>query len=187
VTPVNQNHPAQKGYFAYLGLGSNLGDGAAQISRALELLAARGCAVKRASSLYSTEPVGVREQSWFTNCAAEVTTNLSPRALLRTVKSIERDLGRRQTAPGEPRPIDIDILFYDDGMVHLPSLTIPHPRVPERRFVLIPMKELAPHLRHPVLKKTVSQLLRETADTSQVVHLRDVDSRCRGNDSSGDA
>jgi 2-amino-4-hydroxy-6-hydroxymethyldihydropteridine diphosphokinase len=157
----------------YFSLGSNVGDGTAQIRRALELLGRRGCRVLRISSLYRTEPVPpARDQPWFTNCVAEAETELSPRALLRTAKAIEGTMGRRRTAPGGPRPIDIDILFYEDETVCLPTLEIPHPRLSERRFVLIPLKELSPKLRHPVSKKTVSQILRETADRSRVRRIR---------------
>lgn len=157
----------------YFSLGSNVGDGTAQIRRALELLGRRGCRVLRISSLYRTDPVPPgRDQPWFTNCVAEAEIELSPRALLRTAKAIEGTMGRRRTAPGGPRPIDIDILFYEDETVYLPSLEIPHPRLTERRFVLIPLKELAPKLRHPVLHKTVSQMLRETADRSRVRRIR---------------
>jgi len=156
----------------YLGLGSNLGNGVAQIRRALDALGGRGCRVLRTSSFYRTEPAGVRDQPWFTNCVAEAETELSPRALLRTAKAIESLMGRRRKAPGSPRPLDIDILLYEDEVVHLPSLEIPHPRMSERRFVLIPLKELAPKLRHPNLKKTASEMLRETADRSRVNRMR---------------
>lgn len=113
----------------------------------------------------------MRDQPWFTNCVAEVKTEFSPRTLLRAVKSIERLMGRRRAARGAPRPIDIDILLYEDTIVSIQKLSIPHPRMAERRFVLIPLKELAPAARHPVLEKTVSQLLRETTDKSRVTKI----------------
>jgi 2-amino-4-hydroxy-6-hydroxymethyldihydropteridine diphosphokinase len=155
----------------FLSLGSNIGDGITQIRRALELLALRGCKPVRLSSFYRTEPVGLRDQPWFTNCAVEAETQLSPRALLQSAKSIERDMGRHPAARGGPRPIDIDILFYEDEVVCLPSLTVPHPRIAERRFVLVPLNELWPSLQHPALQKTVSQLLRGTKDKSKVERL----------------
>jgi len=157
---------------AYLGLGSNIGDGIAHIQRAFELLEAGGCNVRRVSSFYKTEPVGLRDQPWFINCVAEVETGLSPRALLRAAKSFESAMGRQRTFPGGPRLIDIDILLYEDAEVNLPTVTIPHPRLGERRFMLVPLKELAPTARHPISKKTVSQMLRETADRSRVNRIR---------------
>lgn len=172
-TTSNADPAGREKHRVHLGLGSNVGDGAAQIRRALELLARQGCRVLRISSMYRTEPVGLRDQPWFTNCVAEAETALSPRALLRTVKAIERFMGRRPSAPGGPRPIDIDILFYEDQIVRLPRLRIPHPRLSERRFVLIPLKQLAPKFYHPVFHKTVLQLLRETEDKSKVFRLKD--------------
>lgn len=157
---------------AYLGIGSNIGDGPAQIKRAVELLGLQGAKVLRTSSLYRTEPVPPEpDQPWFTNCVVEVETDFSPLTLLRFVKAIERQSGRRRAARGAPRPIDIDILLYEDTVVDVRKLSIPHPRMAERRFVLIPLKELAPTALHPVLKKTVSQLLRETADKSRVTKM----------------
>jgi 2-amino-4-hydroxy-6-hydroxymethyldihydropteridine diphosphokinase len=158
---------------AYLGLGSNIGDGPAQIKRALELLTLQGAKVLRTSTFYRTEPVPPEpDQPWFTNCVAEVETDFSPLTLLRFVKAIERQSGRRRAARGGPRPIDIDVLLYEDTVVSVRKLSIPHPRMAERRFVLIPLKELAPALVHPVLKRTVSQMLRETTDRSRVTKMK---------------
>lgn len=156
----------------YLSMGSNVGDAAAQLRLALELLGRQGCRVLRVSSFYRTEPVPpAPKQPWFINCAAEAETELSPHGLMRTAKALESYFGPRRTAPGEPRAMDIDILFYQDVVLKSPGLKIPHPRLSERRFVLIPLKELAPKLRHPVSKKTVSQMLRETADRSRVERI----------------
>jgi len=156
----------------YLSLGSNLGDRVSNIRQAIEFLRNAGCEIRRVSSFYRTEPVDVHDQPWFVNCVAEADTGLSPRALLHTALAYESLIGRRRTLPKGPRPIDIDVLLYGDLIVKLPALQIPHPRMAERRFVLIPFKEIAPEVEHPVTHKTVSKMLRETADASKVVKLK---------------
>ena len=161
--------PATKRVF--LSLGSNLGDRLSQIRNGLMLLSDAGVKVLRVSSLYRTEPVDLRSQPWFINCVAKVETKLSPRKLLRLLKSTERALGRRQETPKGPRPIDIDILLYENVVGSSRALTIPHARMTERRFVLVPLREIAPGLMHPAERKTISALLRETADVSKVVKL----------------
>jgi 2-amino-4-hydroxy-6-hydroxymethyldihydropteridine diphosphokinase len=142
----------------YLGLGSNLGDREANLRRALDLLGER-VQVKRTSSIYETEPVGFKDQPQFLNLVCCGTTELSPRDLLAFVKSIEAVMGRLPTVRFGPRLIDIDILFYDDLVLDEADLVIPHPRLHERAFVLVPLSEIAPDLVHPVLKKTVRDLL----------------------------
>jgi len=156
----------------YLSLGSNVGDRAAHISRAVEALAAAGVRVTRQSSLYSTEPVDVRTQSWFLNCVLEAETDLMPRQLLRVLREVERSLGRKKLVRRGPRAIDIDLLFYGGSVVRAAELEVPHPRMAERRFVLVPLVELAPMLRHPSLRKTVAELLAETPDRSCVRRWR---------------
>lgn len=156
----------------YLSLGSNLGDRLANLRTALERMAAAGIEVRRVSSFYKTEPVGFASQAWFVNCVAEVRTRLMPLQLLKTLKSIERALGRRSGVPKGPRPIDIDILLYENAVVRSAALTIPHLRLGERRFVLVPLRELAPHVRHPVVNRTVLEMLQDTRDLSQVVRLK---------------
>lgn len=126
---------------AYLSLGSNVGDRRANLMRALSELK-----VKRVSSIYETEPVGPVEQDWFLNCAVEIETDLEPLQLLCQLQGIERSLGRTRTVPGGPRTLDIDILFYEDLVMETPELTLPHPRMAGRRFVLEPMQEIAPEL-----------------------------------------
>ncbi len=152
----------------YLSLGSNVGDRAAQIARAVEALAAAGVRIARQSSLYSTEPVDVRTQSWFLNCVLEAETDLMPRQLLHVLQEVERSLGRKKLVRRGPRAIDIDLLLYGASVVRAPELQVPHPRMAERRFVLVPLVELAPMLRHPTLRKTVAELLAETRDRSSV-------------------
>ena len=155
----------------FLSLGSNVGDRLAKIRKALEELNAVGVLPQRVSSFYKTEPVDFGPQAWFLNCVAEVRTHLMPRQLLKTVKSVERSLGRRPGVSKGPRPIDIDILFYENVVVRTSELTIPHGRLAERRFVLIPLRELAPNVRHPVSKRTVLEMLHETRDMSQVIRV----------------
>ncbi len=156
----------------YLSLGSNLGDRVAHIRRALEMLASRGLEIRRLSSFYKTEPVDFRPQPWFVNCVAEVGTELMPFELLKTLKSVERTLGRRSGVSKGPRPIDLDILFYENVALRSSVLTIPHPRLGERRFVLVPLRELAAHALHPVTQRSVLEMLHDTSDTSQVVRLK---------------
>ena len=131
----------------YLGLGSNLGDRAANLELAIAGLAAAGVHVVRRSSLYATEPVGSGPQHWFLNSVVEASTDLLPRQLLRATQQVERGLGRRRSLRNAPRTVDIDVLFYGASVVSLPGLEIPHPRIAERRFVLEPLAELAPEAR----------------------------------------
>ena len=152
----------------YLGLGSNLGDRAANLELAISGLAAAGVRVVRRSSLYATEPVGTGPQHWFLNCVVEAATELMPRQLLRATQEVERGLGRRRSLRNAPRTVDIDILFYSASVVSLPGLEIPHPRIAERRFALVPLREIAPGLRHPALRRTIAELLAETNDRSEV-------------------
>jgi 2-amino-4-hydroxy-6-hydroxymethyldihydropteridine diphosphokinase len=156
----------------FLSLGSNLGDRVANIRKALEQLPGVGVEIKRVSSFYRTEPMDFRPQAWFVNCVAEAETRLMPLQLLKAVKLVERALGRRPAVAKRPRPIDIDILLYDSVVVRSAVLNIPHPRMGERRFVLLPLRELAGNFRHPVTKRTVYEMLAGAGDTSQVVRLR---------------
>ncbi len=143
---------------AYLSLGSNLGDRETNISSALKILGQK-VRISKVSSLYETEPVGYKDQPWFLNCVCSVETELSPQALLKFAKAIERKMGRKRTIRFGPRVIDIDILFYDGLILDSSDLVIPHPRLAERAFVLVPLKEIAPGLMHPLLGLTVEEIL----------------------------
>jgi 2-amino-4-hydroxy-6-hydroxymethyldihydropteridine diphosphokinase len=156
----------------YLSLGSNLGPRAENLRKALERLASEGVEVLRVSSFYKTEPVEFRAQPWFLNCVAEAATDLMPMKLLKSLQNIERVLGRRSAVPKGPRPIDIDILLYENVVVRTAALTIPHERMEERRFVLIPLRELNAHLRHPVTRRSVIEMLHDTKDGRQVIKLK---------------
>ncbi len=152
----------------YLSLGSNMGDREENIARAIAALPSQGLRVTHKSSLYETEPVDVRKQAWFLNCVVEAETELMPRQLMQALLEIERALGRIRRVPKGPRLIDMDILLFGSSIMQTPELEIPHPRMAERRFVLIPFNEIAPTAHHPVLKKTIAQLLEDTQDRSQV-------------------
>lgn len=141
----------------YLGLGSNLGNRELNLEKALDFLSERMKVVK-VSSIYDTEPVGNPNQPRFLNLVCEVQTGLSPLGLLIVVKAIENKLGRMPSEPNAPRTVDIDILLYGDKVTDTPQLTIPHPRLHERAFVLVPLSEIASDIVHPVIKKTVKEL-----------------------------
>ena len=143
----------------YLGLGSNLGDRQKNLEAALGKLAASDLRVVRLSSVWETEPVGFTAQRWFLNLAAEIETELFPMQLLARIAKIEQALGRVRSVPNGPRTLDIDILLYGRAVIHSAKLEVPHPRMGERRFVLAPLAELVPDLRHPVSHQTIRAML----------------------------
>lgn len=147
----------------YLSLGSNLGDRERNLRDAVGLLAEPSLRVLRVSSFYETEPLEVPDQRWFLNAVVEAETDFFPRQLLARIQRIEQQLGRRRLKPKGPRTIDIDILFYGGAVIDADELQVPHPRLGERRFVLEPLAELAPELRHPVTRRTVAEMLHDVA------------------------
>jgi len=158
----------------WLGLGGNLGDTRSCFRKALKLIEERNLGkIMRKSSLYLTEPVGIESRDWFLNAVVEIESSLAPEAMLGELQKIESELGRQ---PGEksrtlPRTIDLDILMADAIIMARPELVIPHLRMAERRFVLEPLAELAALALHPVLKKSMEQLLKELTDNAKVKRL----------------
>jgi 2-amino-4-hydroxy-6-hydroxymethyldihydropteridine diphosphokinase len=159
------------GHLIFLGIGANLGDRERNLREGLRLLAPE-VGILKVSDLYETEPVGVRDQPAFLNAACEAATELGPEALLEYVKRVERMAGRVPGARWGPRALDIDVLLYDDAIVDLPDLHIPHARLAERAFVLRPLTDLAPSLVVPGLDASIALLL-QSVDQTGVKRLTD--------------
>ena len=155
----------------YLCLGSNMGDREKNLLRCVEELRRAHMILLKSSSIYETEPLGIHDQPFFLNQVVLMRSRLRPPALLRRVKAIEKQMGRKVSLTSGPRLIDIDILLAGDMVVRAPQIQIPHPRISQRRFVLLPLREIAPEVVHPVLSKTVRELLETCPDRSEVKHF----------------
>src|SRR5216683_215556 len=156
---------------AYLSLGSNVGDREKNLRVAIDALPHAGVAIAKVSSFYETEPVDFLDQPWFLNCVVEAETHFDPFMLLRALREIETKMGSKKVVAKGPRLIDMDILLYGLETIHTPDLQVPHPRMHLRRFVLVPLAEIAPSLRHPSWAKTISELAAVTTDRSEVRRL----------------
>jgi 2-amino-4-hydroxy-6-hydroxymethyldihydropteridine diphosphokinase len=152
----------------YLSLGSNVGERETNLRAAIAALADVGVRVLRVSALYETEPVDYLQQAWFLNCAVEGETKLGALDLLRALRRMEAQMGSEKPFAKGPRLIDLDILLYGDELIDTAELQVPHPRMLQRRFVLVPLAEIAPKLRHPSWGGTVQEMLAKTPDRSQV-------------------
>ena len=152
----------------YLSLGSNVGDRDENLKAAIAALPAAGVQVRRVSSFYETEPVDYLDQAWFLNCVVQAETELPPLELLRRLRGVEARMGSKKLIAKGPRLIDIDILLYGQETMDTPELQVPHPRMAQRRFMLVPLAEIAPGLRHPSWPGTAQELLAETLDKSEV-------------------
>ena len=160
------------GHIAYIGFGSNLGDKIACCEKAIaEILDLDNHKLLAKSSFYKTQPVGYRSQDWFVNGVIKLESDLEPQDLFRALKEIESKLGRTETFQWGPREIDLDLLLYEDRAIQTDQLQVPHPRLQERQFVLIPLVEIAPCMIHPVLKKSIQELLKEIKEDQGVERL----------------
>ena len=152
----------------YLSLGAKLGDREANLRAAIGELPGAGVEVERISSLYETEPVDYLDQPWFLNCVVEGETKLGALELLHALREIETRMGSKKEFAKGPRLLDVDILLYGNETIATAELQVPHPRMLERKFVLTPLAEIAPELRHPTWKGTVQELEKATSDRSQI-------------------
>ena len=155
-------------WIAYISVGSNLGDRLENCRRGIQLLTQGNARLKAESRIYETEPVDFADQDWFINCVVQIETVFDPHQLLHRIKEIQHATGRNHDAIRfGPRILDLDIIFYDDRVINSRQLTIPHPRMHTRRFVLKPLCDIDPTIKHPVLKKDVQSLLNNLDDNEQ--------------------
>jgi 2-amino-4-hydroxy-6-hydroxymethyldihydropteridine diphosphokinase len=161
-------------HIAYIGIGSNVGNKARQCERGVsELLKLDRHRLLRRSSLYKTQPIGHIAQDWFINLVIKLETEMDASTLFCSLKEIESRLGRVKTLRWGPRAIDLDILFFNDHQIQTDDLTVPHPLIQDRQFVLVPLAEIDPDFTHPVLKKTVKELLERLKEDQGVERLPD--------------
>ena len=161
------------GHIAFIGIGSNMGDKARRCEEAIsEILKVDNHTLLAKSSFYKTQPVGYTAQDWFVNGVIKIETDLEALDLLRALKTIEGRMGRLETFRWGPRAIDLDLLLFDGTCLETPEVTIPHPRLQERQFVLVPLAEIDPDLLHPVFKKSVRRLLEDMKEDQGVEKLR---------------
>jgi 2-amino-4-hydroxy-6-hydroxymethyldihydropteridine diphosphokinase len=157
---------------AYIGIGSNLGTSGENCVEAIEKISTNDhIKIISKSSFYKTAPIGDIEQDWFINSVIRVDTKLNPKELLLTLLNIESEMGRIRKEKWGPRLIDLDLLFYDKLILNQEGITLPHPEMQKRNFVLVPLNEISESLTHPILKKTVKTLLQESSDDTEVKKL----------------
>lgn len=156
----------------YLSLGSNIGNRAANLNAGIAALAGAGFHVRKVSSFYETEPVDYLQQDWFLNCVVEGDADIAAGTLLSRLREIEMRMGSKKAIAKGPRILDIDILLYGEETIATPELQVPHPRMRERRFVLVPLAEIAPEVRHPSWHATARELLAATSDRSEVCRFK---------------
>ncbi|MBI3756161.1 MAG: 2-amino-4-hydroxy-6-hydroxymethyldihydropteridine diphosphokinase [Deltaproteobacteria bacterium] len=158
---------------AFISIGSNIGDRFENCKKAIASLAGQeGITIVKTSSFYETEPWGEIEQGWFINCVVEIKTELVSKDLLVLLLTIEKEFGRNRAEKGGPRSIDFDIIFFNSEIIKTENLIIPHPLLHKRRFVLMPLSEIAPDVIHPVLKKSAADLLSQVNDDKKVVRCK---------------